>query len=43
MTGPRNGRDTPPWLERPGGQDLTAHVDFTSVRAAEDEGLITLG
>ena len=27
-----------------GRQDLTAHVDFTSVRAAaEDEGLVTLG
>jgi len=44
MAGPGTGADTPPWLERPGGQDLTAHVDFTSVRAAaEDEGLVTLG
>ena len=35
---------TPPWLQRPGDQDLTAHVDFTSVRnAAEAEGLQTLG
>jgi SAM-dependent MidA family methyltransferase len=35
---------TPAWLQRPGGQDLTAHVDFTSVRnAAEAEGLQTLG
>jgi SAM-dependent MidA family methyltransferase len=35
---------TPPWLQRPGGQDLTAHVDFTSVRnTAEAEGLQTLG
>jgi SAM-dependent MidA family methyltransferase len=35
---------TPPWLQRPGDQDLTAHVDFTSVRAAaESEGLQTLG
>ena len=34
----------PPWLEHPGDQDITAHVDFTSVRtAAEDEGLTTLG
>jgi SAM-dependent MidA family methyltransferase len=34
---------TPPWLARPGDQDLTAHVDFTSVRAAaEAEGLTTL-
>ena len=32
------------WLDRPGHQDLTAHVDFTSVRAAaEEEGLATLG
>ena len=35
---------TPPWLQRPGDQDLTAHVDFTSVRnTAEAEGLQTLG
>jgi SAM-dependent MidA family methyltransferase len=34
----------PPWLERPGEQDLTAHVDFTSVQAAaEAEGLTTIG
>jgi len=33
-----------PWLRRPGEQDITAHVDFTSVRAAaEAEGLRTLG
>ncbi|MGE0704554.1 MAG: class I SAM-dependent methyltransferase, partial [Vicinamibacterales bacterium] len=33
-----------PWLEAPGDQDITAHVDFTSVRrAAEDEGLEVLG
>jgi SAM-dependent MidA family methyltransferase len=32
------------WLERPGDQDITSHVDFTSVRAAaEAEGLATLG
>jgi SAM-dependent MidA family methyltransferase len=32
------------WLRHPGEQDLTAHVDFTSVRAAaEQEGLVTLG
>ena len=44
MTGPETATDTPPWLERPGGQDLTAHVDFTSIRtAAEDEGLVTVG
>jgi SAM-dependent MidA family methyltransferase len=35
---------TPGWLDRPGEQDLTAHVDFTSVRrAAEDEGCVALG
>jgi SAM-dependent MidA family methyltransferase len=35
---------TPSWLDRPGEQDLTAHVDFTSVRgAAEDAGCVTLG
>jgi len=42
MAGPE--LQTPGWLERPGEQDLTAHVDFTSVRAAaEAEGLVTLG
>jgi SAM-dependent MidA family methyltransferase len=36
--------DQPQWLQHPGEQDLTAHVDFTSVReAAEAEGLATLG
>ena len=35
---------TPSWLDRPGEQDITAHVDFTSVRAAaEAEGMTTLG
>lgn len=44
MAGPETTADRPAWLERPGGQDLTAHVDFTSVRAAaEDQGLVTLG
>jgi SAM-dependent MidA family methyltransferase len=34
----------PPWLLQPGEQDITAHVDFTTVRAAaEVEGLATLG
>ncbi|PYQ95685.1 MAG: hypothetical protein DMF97_16600, partial [Acidobacteria bacterium] len=34
----------PAWLQSPGNQDITAHVDFTSVRAAaEAEGLQTLG
>ena len=33
----------PPWLDDPGGQDITAHVDLTSiVRSAEREGLATL-
>ena len=30
MAGPE--AKTPAWLERPGDQDITAHVDFTSVR-----------
>jgi SAM-dependent MidA family methyltransferase len=35
---------TPRWLLNPGQQDLTAHVDFTSVRAAAAAaGLTTLG
>ena len=35
---------TPSWLHRPGEQDLSAHVDFTSVRsAAENEGCVALG
>lgn len=34
-----NGRAAP-WLREPGGSDITAHVDFTSIRqAAEAEGL----
>lgn len=33
-----------PWLSAPGECDMTAHVDFTSIRqAAEAEGLDTLG
>jgi SAM-dependent MidA family methyltransferase len=33
-----------PWLRNPGQQDLTAHVDFTSIRnAAEAEGCTALG
>jgi SAM-dependent MidA family methyltransferase len=33
-----------PWLQDPGGRDITAHVDFTSVReAAEAAGAIVLG
>src|SRR4029450_3881014 len=34
----------PPWLRDPGDQDITSHVDFTSVRAAaEAEGMTTIG
>jgi SAM-dependent MidA family methyltransferase len=34
----------PAWLEDAGERDITAHVDFTSVRiAAEAEGMTTLG
>lgn len=34
----------PVWLQSPGEQDLTAHVDFTTVRrAAESEGCVVLG
>lgn len=44
MAGAETGGAEPPWLRRPGEQDITAHVDFTSVRtAAEREGLATLG
>ena len=42
--GPEGSPDAPPWLQQPGDQDLTAHVDFTSVRdAAEAEGMTSLG
>jgi SAM-dependent MidA family methyltransferase len=34
----------PVWLERPGEQDITAHVDFSSLRrTAVEEGLTSLG
>lgn len=41
------GSDAPPgtaaWLERPGEQDITSHVDFTSIQAAaESEGMTTI-
>ena len=43
MAGPE-ASGVPSWLNRPGDQDITAHVDFTSVRAAaEAEGMLTLG
>jgi SAM-dependent MidA family methyltransferase len=42
-SGPESAPETPAWLRNPGEQDLTAHVDFTSVRAAaEAEGLTTI-
>src|SRR5262249_50439096 len=38
------GADAPAWLHDAGDRDITAHVDFTSVRAAgEASGLKTLG
>jgi len=41
-TGPESA--VTPWLRNPGQQDLTAHVDFTSIRTAADaEGCATLG
>ncbi len=43
-SGPEQAPHEPPWLQHPGDQDLTAHVDFTSVRAAaEAEGMTTIG
>jgi SAM-dependent MidA family methyltransferase len=42
--GPEGSAAAPAWLQQPGEQDLTAHVDFTSVRAAaEAEGMTALG
>ena len=39
-----DGRAATPWLEDPGGCDITAHVDLTAVRAAAEEaGLRPLG
>jgi SAM-dependent MidA family methyltransferase len=44
MAGPDAPGGAPPWLDRAGDRDITAHVDFTSVRAAaEAEGMRTLG
>jgi SAM-dependent MidA family methyltransferase len=43
MEGPEAAGSGPAWLRRPGEQDITAHVDFTSIRAAaESEGLTTI-
>jgi SAM-dependent MidA family methyltransferase len=42
--GPESSPDATAWLQQPGERDITAHVDFTSVRAAaEAEGLTTIG
>jgi SAM-dependent MidA family methyltransferase len=42
--GPESPARTPSWLRRPGEQDITSHVDFTSIRAAaEAGGLTTIG
>jgi SAM-dependent MidA family methyltransferase len=42
--GPRSDGSQPAWLLNPGEQDITAHVDFTSIRkAGESEGMVTLG
>jgi len=44
MGGPESTAGAPTWLQHPGERDITAHVDFTSVRAAaEAEGVQTLG
>ena len=44
MAGPERPADGPAWLEDAGDRDITAHVDFTSVRvAAEAAGLTTIG
>ena len=31
----------PPWLQHPGAQDITAHVDFSSIRAAAEAEVMT--
>jgi SAM-dependent MidA family methyltransferase len=42
--GPESPATAPSWLQRPGEQDITSHVDFTSVRAAAAAGgLTTIG
>lgn len=44
MAGPESAGEQPPWLAEPGGRDITAHVDFTSIqRAAEEAGAVALG
>jgi SAM-dependent MidA family methyltransferase len=44
MAGPEASAAMPPWLLQPGAQDITAHVDFTTIRlAAEAAGMTSLG
>jgi len=44
MAGAEGAPSAPGWLEDPGGRDITAHVDFSSVEAAAArEGLTNLG
>jgi SAM-dependent MidA family methyltransferase len=44
MSGPESTATMPPWLRRPGAQDITAHVDFTTIRlSAEQQGMTVLG
>ena len=44
MAGGERPAYAPGWLQDPGDRDITAHVDFTSIRAsAEEAGLQTLG
>ena len=44
MAGPETPATGPPWLRHPGAQDITAHVDFTTIRrAAEAAGMTALG
>jgi SAM-dependent MidA family methyltransferase len=44
MAGPERQGATPAWLDRPGEQDITSHVDFTSVQqAAQGAGAEVLG
>jgi SAM-dependent MidA family methyltransferase len=44
MAGPEAAAAVPPWLLHPGAQDITAHVDFTTIRrAGEAAGMTALG
>ncbi len=43
VVGAREEDGRPPWLGDPGSSDITAHVDFTSIRrVAETEGFVSL-